>query len=210
MDPSAPVFKCVPLDNAWTIPGTKLDLKAIYRRPARVVGEFDEVRQAVGADGMPLYDITGPLPLRRHSDWLAKGYEYVTLADMKSLEDVAPSLRQRGLSPAEFLQHPVFGPWNPKLYLASQGKVDQEKFAQLVAHVRKVGVEAYEDITGKKVPEVVRQMLAAEGAPGTVASTAAGELGEKSAPPAPAKKPHWRTRKDAAAKKAAEAAEVQS
>jgi hypothetical protein len=40
-------------------PGTKLDLKAIYRRPRRTIGEYDEVIQERGPDGLPLFDIIG-------------------------------------------------------------------------------------------------------------------------------------------------------
>lgn len=140
------VFKCVPLNPSWTIAGTKLDLKAIYRRPRRRVGEYDEIIQERGEDGLPLYDLTGPLPLRRHSDWAAKGYEYVTLADRDSLTKVAGSLRADGHNPAEFDQHPVLGPWNPKLYLATADKIDRAKVSKLRALVEKLGSEAVLDV----------------------------------------------------------------
>jgi hypothetical protein len=141
------IFKRVPLDPMWTLAGTKLDLKAIYRRPRRSIGEYDEVIQERGPDGLPLYDLTGPLPLRRHGDWTAKGFEYVTVLSSvqpgdESFKYVASSLRAAGLNPAEYLQHPTFGTWNPKLYLATADNEDRSKFDALRAMVEQVGSDA--------------------------------------------------------------------
>lgn len=143
------VFKCIPIDNGWIIPGTKLDLKAIYRRPRRLIGEYDEVIQARGEDGRPLYDLVGPLPMRRHSDWIAKGFEYVTVVVNPRREEekgawaaVAGSLRAKDLNPADYLQHPQFGTWNPKLYLATAEHADAAKFSELRALVYEMGSEA--------------------------------------------------------------------
>lgn len=135
-------FRRVPFDPAWTIAGTKYDLKAIYRRPQRTTDEFDRVVPAVNAQGIPMWDLTGPLPLRRHADWVAKGYEYVTLADMESLEKAAPGLRKRGLNPQEFIQHPQLGPWNPKMYLKVAHEADSAAYAELAALVAQFGAEA--------------------------------------------------------------------
>lgn len=137
-------FKCVPFDKNWGLPSTKLDLKAIYRRPRRTVGEYDEVVQERGPDGQPLYDLVGPLPVRRHSDWLAKGFEYVTVVAVPGAEDhawgqVAASLRAKGLDPKDYIQHPQLGTWNPKLYLATADQVDLDKFAELRALVEQLG-----------------------------------------------------------------------
>src|SRR5919106_1444688 len=126
-------FKCVPFDSVWSIPGTKFDLKGIYRRPRRVVGAYDEITVATSAEGLPLWDLTGPFPIRRHSDWVAKGFEYVTLADLESLEKAAPSLRAKGLNVREYIQHPQLGPWNPKLYAATAEQGDRVAFAELLA-----------------------------------------------------------------------------
>lgn len=145
------VFKCIPLDVSWTIPGTKHDLKAIYRRASRRVGEYDEIVPEVGQDGLPVYDIIGPLPLRRHSDWSAKGYEYVTVVAAPGVEGsgwpvVAGHLRAKGLNPQDYLQHPVHGTWNPKLYLDTAGKIDRAKHSELMALVYKLGSQAVLDV----------------------------------------------------------------
>lgn len=146
------VFKCVPLNTQWTLPGTKLDLKAIYRRPRRRVGEYDEIIQERAPDGLPLYDLTAGLPMRRHSDWIAKGFEYVTLADRESLEKVAAYLRADGLNPADFLQHPQLGPWNPKLYLATDEQADRVKLNALETMVEEFGSAAVLAISRKDNP----------------------------------------------------------
>lgn len=141
------VFKCVPFDPTWGVAGTKLDLKAMYRRPRRSLGEYDEVIHEKGDDGLPKWDLCGPLPLRRHSDWMAKGFEYVTVIAAPGVEgsgwsSVAGSLRARGLEPRDYLQHPNFGTWNPKLYLDSADKIDHERTDSLRAIVEKLGSEA--------------------------------------------------------------------
>src|SRR4051812_1121892 len=144
------IFKCVPIDNSWHIAGTKHDLKAMYRRPRRSIGEFDEVIQERGPDGRPLYDLCGPLPLRRHSDWVAKGFEYVTVVAQPQLEGggwpvVAASLREKGLEPRDYLQHPQLGTWNPKLYLATADQADIDQFTALRALVEKLGSDVVLD-----------------------------------------------------------------
>jgi hypothetical protein len=151
------IFKCVPLDPLWTITGSKLDLKAIYRRPRRSVGEYDEIIQERGPDGLPLYDITSPLPLRRHSDWQTKGFEYVTVVSTlqqgdESFKYVADSLRKQGLNPADYLQHPVFGTWNPKLYLATAEQADRSKFSELTKMVEQFGSAAVTEIRKQNDP----------------------------------------------------------
>lgn len=134
-----PQFKRVPFNPAW-VTESKLDLHAIYRRPRYVRGAYDEIVRATEG-GVPAWDLTGPLPVRRHSDWAAKGYEYVTLADRGSLLLAAPGLRGMGHNPAEYDQHPEFGPWNPKLFEATQRQVDQDQYAALRALVQQYGSE---------------------------------------------------------------------
>lgn len=161
MESTSPrTFRCVPFDPNWAIAGTKYDLKAIYRRPRRTIGEYDEITPETNAEGLPLWDLTTPLPLRRHSDWTAKGYEYVTLADMESLEKAAPSLRAKGLRVQDFVQHPQLGPWNPKLYAAVANVEDQTAFAELVALIEKFGVDTVEQIRGVALPAALRARFA--------------------------------------------------
>src|SRR5689334_9256179 len=77
-------LKLIPFNSAW-VDHTKLDLKAIYRRPRYVKDEFDQDVRELGPDGLPLWDLTTPLPVKQHNKWVAKGFEYVTLADRDSL-----------------------------------------------------------------------------------------------------------------------------
>src|SRR5690349_14109132 len=91
-------FRPVPFQNAW-IDHAKLDVHAIYRRP--VFGENGE--QLVDEHGVPRWDLTGGLPVRRHRDWIKKGYQYVTLADSESLKNAAPLLRAQGIDPGQFV-----------------------------------------------------------------------------------------------------------
>lgn len=145
--PEPRVFRCVPFNQGWTING-RHNVKAIYRRPARAVGEYDEVIRLRRPDGLPLWDVCGPLPMNRHADWARKGYEYVTVATPADPLDtvwkdlVVPWLRHNGLNPSDYIQHPVFGTWNPKLYLATADDADRVRFDGLRAMVEKVGSEA--------------------------------------------------------------------
>jgi len=156
-------FKPVPLQLVLQA-STKLDLKAIYRRQQRAVGPFDEEILLTGDDGLPLWDLTTPLPVRRHGDWLKRGFEYVTLADMDSLEKVAPWLKNEGLDPRDFLFHRHFGPWNPKLYSATAAEGDRQSIVRIFDALDKHGIEAYEDITGAPLAETLRQAYAARNA----------------------------------------------
>lgn len=173
-------FKCVPYDANWSIAGTRYDLKAIYRRPRRGTDEFDQVTNATNAEGQPLWDLTSPLPMRRHSDWIAKGFEYVTLADMDSLQKAAPSLQAKGLRIHDFIQHPQLGPWNPKLYAATADATDKTQFQELLALVQQFGVVAVEQIRGQALPEALKQQLAAQAA---TPAAAVSEPAPVAAPP---------------------------
>lgn len=138
-------FKAVPFDEAW-IASDKIDVHAIYRRP--ILDDLGE--QARDAHGVPQWDLTGGLPVRRHFDWRRKGFEYVTLADGESLSKVAPLLRKRGYNAADYimLRNRVVGatPWNPQLYLASQATVDRAQHDELVTLVQKFGSDAVLEI----------------------------------------------------------------
>lgn len=141
MQPSQ--FKPVPFYDEW-IAHEKIDVHAIYRRPILA----DDGEQLLDGHGVPQWDLTGGLPMRRHHDWVRKGYQYVTLADSKSLANkiVQQLLRRDGLNAADFimLRNRVVGtsPWNPKLYLASQQDVDRQAVDKLAAAVAKFGSAA--------------------------------------------------------------------
>jgi hypothetical protein len=135
-------FRAVPFDAEW-VSHNKLDLRAIYRRPVR--DEWTGDQKLDEKTGLPQWDLTGPLPLRRHNDYIRKGFQYVTLADMKSLHDAAPYLREKGLDPRSFIMDPRMGPWNDQFYLTSQVKVDSAQMTELRRLVEKHGSEAIEE-----------------------------------------------------------------
>lgn len=124
-------MELVPFLDKWTGSESKLDLKAIYRRP--------------DSRGITL---TNALPLRRHKDWASKGFAYVSLATMKDLGEVANELRSHGYDPlpmrASFDKDGLF---NVPAYL-NQAKQDDATFlAALQAKVDKLG------------PDVVVEMM---------------------------------------------------
>jgi hypothetical protein len=128
-------LKCVPLNPDW-VGNTGLDMRAIYRRP----------------NG----DLTADLPLRRHNQWQAKGFEYVTLADASSLKLAAPWLMSKGHNPQEFVagySNEGATPWNVTKYLEGAHAADVAAADELKRLVDQFGVDAVEKITGKPVPE---------------------------------------------------------
>jgi hypothetical protein len=139
-------FKAVPFDDRW-INHDKIDVHAIYRRPV-----LDEVgEQRLDAHGVPQWDYTGGIPVRRHLDWTRKGFEYVTLADLESLHKklVVQFLAEQGLKPAEFVMlrnRKHASPWNPQLYLASQAQRDRAHADDLRSLVERLGSEAVREV----------------------------------------------------------------
>ena len=91
------MYHCVPFDPDWASDNCP-DVHAIYWRPHR--DRFRRLERA--ADGTPAWDLTGPLPLKSHAKWDARGFVYVTLASNDDLMDgaVLASLRRRGLQPS--------------------------------------------------------------------------------------------------------------
>lgn len=144
------MLKLVPFNNAW-VDHAKLDLHAIYRRPRWTKDDFDQDVQERGPDGLPVWDLTAPLPVKQHNKWLAKGFEYVTLADRDSLIEAYKKGTLVGpngmtVSPREYDQHQTGGPWNAKMYMAGQSKQDNQALLQLRENVQRFGSEAYEAI----------------------------------------------------------------
>lgn len=139
-------FLCVPFDEGWAY-SDKLDLKAIYRRPRLhpITGV-----QLTTATGVLAWDLVGGLPVRRHQDWLRKGFEYVTLADLESLRNVAPYLRQAGLDPQSYIQsRRPLGPWDAALYLADVQASEAADAAEVAAQVKQFGAEAVQALRGR-------------------------------------------------------------
>lgn len=143
------MFQAVPFNPDW-VSNDKCDIKAIYRRKA--LDRFGEPRR--DAAGAPLWDLTGPLPVRRHHDWAKKGFEYVTLADMPSLLWAAKWLRDQGRDPNSFLhgQGNQRGPWNAEAYLATQQADAADTLADLKKLVEEFGLEAVTKIKRQTDP----------------------------------------------------------
>lgn len=142
-----PKLKLVPFNDAWIDHG-KLDIKAIYRRPRWTKDDFDQDVQETGPDGLPLWDLTGPLPIKQHNKWKAKGFEYVTLADRDSLIEAyrKNTLLPHGTHAREYDQHQTGGPWNAKMYMAGQSTADNATLLQLRESVQRYGSEVYTNI----------------------------------------------------------------
>lgn len=139
------MLKLVPFNDAW-VGHDKLDIKAIYRRPRFTKDEFDQEIRETGPDGLPVWDLTGPLPIKQHNKWRAKGFEYVTLADRDSLNAAAKAGTLMGGSVRDYDQHQTGGPWNYKMYAATQSTVDNAALLQLRENVQRFGSEVYEAI----------------------------------------------------------------
>lgn len=152
------MLKLVPFHDSW-VTNYKLDLKAIYRRPQRATNEFDEVVQAEGPDGLPLWDVTTPLRVLDHNKHLAKGFEYVTLA---SRDDLMKAAKAGTVADwRQYDQHQTGGPWNAKMYAKGQQTADLADLELLKADVSKFGVEAVEAIRRRtdpafRVPEALK------------------------------------------------------
>ena len=153
------MLKCVPFNNGW-INHQKLDLHAIYQRPRFVRDEFDEMYREYNAQGEPTWDLTGPLPVKAHVHWAAKGFRYVTLADLSSLMMAAANnmlLDDDGNVTANYQQYVQHqnppGPWSYKKYLAGQTATLNAAAVQLRADVEEFGSEAVERLRKRQEPD---------------------------------------------------------
>lgn len=156
-------MKTVPLDPRW-VNSEKLDLLAVYRRP-RLHG-ITKVRLS-DDQGRPLYDYVN-LPIRRHQDWLGKGYSYVTLARVADLvsvgvrdPEVVKSYKPHG--------EPEERTFEIQTFLAHADVAEDAEFARLKALVLKLGPDAVEAVMRHSdptfvLPETLRDMKADDGA----------------------------------------------
>jgi hypothetical protein len=145
-------YRCVPFSESW-ITSEKVDAQAVYKRPHRTPITGEIVRDA---HGLPTWDYS-VLPVRRHNDWLGKGFEYVTIANAESLGMVAGSLRAAGLDPRDFIMDPrTNSPWAPDKYAAVAQQDAQTEIDRLRTLVDKYGVEATEEMLRITLPEELR------------------------------------------------------
>lgn len=148
--PTAPL-KLVPFNEAW-IAHDKIDVHAIYRRPVFKDDDYGEPQRSYDkVTGLPLWDLTGPLPVKQHNKWRAKGFEYVTLADKQSLFVAGRNNTIEG-NWRQYDQHRQGGPWNYKLYDAGQISEQTKAAAQLESDVNRFGSEAVESIRRQQEP----------------------------------------------------------
>lgn len=139
------MLKLVPFNDAW-INHDRIDIHAIYRRPRFVEDEYGEKQREYDKDGLPTWDLTGPLPVKKHNTWRAKGFEYITLANRDSLNIAARTGTLIGGSVRDYDQHQTGGPWNYRKYVQGQTSAHSDVVDQLKADVAKYGWEAVEAI----------------------------------------------------------------
>lgn len=149
-------LKLVPFNSKW-VTHDKLDVHAIYRRPRYRVDEYGERVREYGPDGVPLWDLTGPLPVNSHDHWVEKGFEYVTLADRVSLFEAAKhnTITDAQGHPCDWRlydQHTTGGPWNYRKYMEGQAATTTREAEQLKADVERFGSEAVETIRRQTDP----------------------------------------------------------
>lgn len=175
-------LRLVPFNNSW-VQHDKLDLHAIYRRPRYVQNDLDEQVVERDANGQVIYDTTTALPVRQHNKWLAKGFEYVTLAtrnDLRQAFDKGTLFDERGqhVDWRQFDQHQTGGPWHFKLYQRGQQQGTGAYLEMLREQVRKFGSDAVEEIRREANPNFVLPASLRGVPPG-------GPLPDDVTPPAP-------------------------
>lgn len=143
-------LRLVPFNAKW-INHDKIDVHAIYRRPRFKEDEYGELERELDAGGIPTWDMTGPLPVKQHTKWLAKGFEYVTLADRDSLRmagQFGTVLDEFGnvCDWRKYDQHQTGGPWNWKKYHEGQSESTTIAQEKLKEDILKWGPEAVEAI----------------------------------------------------------------
>jgi hypothetical protein len=129
-------MELVPWNQAWSETGTKLDIKAIYRR-----GE-----------------VLTTLPVRRHSDWVGKGWTYITLATAEDVVAVKPGLRAVGVNLDElqksYASHGQ-GAFRMDAYLKELARADASFVADVQSKVDKFGYDAVFEMMKVQDPEFV-------------------------------------------------------
>jgi hypothetical protein len=149
------MLRLVPFNPAW-INHDKIDIKGIYRRPVYTQDDWGEPVRAHDADGLPLWDIVGPLPVKQHVNWTRKGFEFVTLAHKESLYAAARfGTLPAGSTIEDFDQHATGGPWNARKYHEGGRDADKMALAQLKTDIDRFGADAVEAIRRQTDPAFV-------------------------------------------------------
>ncbi len=147
------MLKLVPFNAAW-VSSDKIDVHAIYRRPRFTEDKYGDLNREYDKNGIPTWDLTGGLPVRQHTKWESKGFEYVTLSDRASLVMAAKAGTIAG-DWREYDQHQRGGPWNGQKYLDGEEAASTNEAAQLKADVYEFGSKAVEKIRRQHEPTFV-------------------------------------------------------
>lgn len=143
-------LKLVPFNATW-ITHDKIDVHAIYRRPRFKEDAYGELNRDTGTNGVPTWDLTGPLPVRSHTRWTSKGFEYVTLASRQSLIEAGRKGTIEGDWRA-YDQHQTGGPWNWKKYAEGQAATTTLEAEELKQDIADYGWKAVEAIRRRSDP----------------------------------------------------------
>lgn len=150
-------MELIALNEHWTGSETKLDLHGIYRRPG------------------PGVNTTGALPLRRHQQWRAKGFEFVALASVEDVNLVVGDLRAKGVNlPALQQCYPprLGGKFDVDAYVRYASGELEQKDARLREMVAKHGPSAVREILAEQ-QQVIPAWLAEMAEPEPVSKGAA-------------------------------------
>jgi hypothetical protein len=146
------MLKLVPFNPNW-IKHDKVDLHAIYLRPARAEDRYGDLVQRKSAGGELLWDTTTPLPVKQHHLWETKGYRYLTLARREDLIIAAKYGTLQGGTVSDYAQDPrTGGPWNLTKYQDGQAQTASDGLEQLRADVTRFGSEAVQAIRASMDP----------------------------------------------------------
>jgi hypothetical protein len=130
-------MELIPFNPSWSESGSKLDLKALYRRASQD-GQISIVS----------------LPVRRHNDWSKKGFTYVTLTSAEDVIAIKPSTA--GMDWTKVQQsYDINGHFKMSAYLAEQGERDAARLADLQAQVDKHGFDSVLSVMRSNDPSFV-------------------------------------------------------
>ncbi len=109
----------VPFNQQWADSGSKLDLHGIYERGETICA----------------------LPVRRHNDWVSKGFRYVTLATRSDAGSVKDSLRMQGVDLASLdaaYERTAAGAFKVSEYLAGTPAREEAEVEKLEARLTQI------------------------------------------------------------------------
>jgi hypothetical protein len=145
-------LELVPFSAAW-INHDKMDLHAIYRRPRFVQDEYGEWQREF-KDGAATWDLTGPLPVRSHNRWIAKGFEYVTLANRGSLAVAHHyGTLPEGRTVESYEPVKGNGPWNYRRYAEGMAQAATRDAEQLREDVLRFGSDVVQHLRRRENPQ---------------------------------------------------------